>query len=99
MNEGNHIILVIDLNKHIIHSNKAKQLHNIRLVEAIIDKHHNLELVPTYQRGQVPIDSIFISSSLLITSGGYFLLDLAPTNHCTLWIKIKISLVFGYILY
>ena len=51
MNKGDHIVLVIDLNKHIIHSDKAKQLYDIGLVEAITDKHYDLELVPIHQRG------------------------------------------------
>ena len=50
MNEDDHIVLVINLNKYVIHSNEAKRLHDIGLVEAITDKYHDIELVPTHQR-------------------------------------------------
>ena len=57
-----------------------------------------LGLVPADQRGKVPIDGIFISGSLLITQDSYFLFTQAPSDHRAVWIKIKISLAYSYVL-
>ena len=46
-------------------------LREVGLFEAIIDRHADLNLVPTYQCRIVPIDGIFVSGSITITSGGY----------------------------
>ena len=39
MNEGDHIVLVIDLNNYMVNSDKTKRLQDIGLVKAITDKH------------------------------------------------------------
>ena len=64
-----------------------------------MDRHHLSGLVLTYQWGKVPIDGIFISSSISITSGGYFLLGIAPSDYRALWVKLSISQAFGYALH
>ena len=78
---GDYIVLAIDLNKHIINSEEAKRLQDIGLFDAISEKYYSLGLVPTYQRGQVPIDGIFISPSLAITTGGYFSIGYVSSNY------------------
>ena len=72
MNQGEHIILTIDLNSHIIQSDKVEILREIGLYEAITEKHIELGLVPTHQRGQVLINRIYLSGSLSITQDRYF---------------------------
>ena len=48
INQGNHIILVINLNCHVIDSEEATILRNIGLFEAITDKYSDLALGPTH---------------------------------------------------
>ena len=56
-------------------------LWEISLFEAITDKHKNSGLAPIHQQGQVLIDGLFISSSLLISAGGYFPLAYALSDY------------------
>ena len=49
-------------------------LREIGLFEAIMDKYGYLGLALIYQRGQVPMDGIFLSGSLSIIQGDYFLI-------------------------
>ena len=81
MNKGEYIILEINLNKYIITSKEVQCLYEISLTDAITDRYHSSDLVSTHQRSQVPIDSIFISLSLLITTGGYFSIGMALSDH------------------
>ena len=83
----------------MISSEAALRIQNLGLIEAITDRHNLLGLVSTHQQGKVPIDGIFISSSILITSGGYFPLVIAPSDYRALWVKLSISQAFGYVLY
>jgi len=41
MNKGEHIILVINLNKYIITSEEAQSLHEISLTNTITDRHYS----------------------------------------------------------
>ena len=90
--------MAINLNKHIVDSEEVAMLRDIGLFEAITDKHRNSGLAPIYQWGQVLIDRIFISGSLSISLGGYFPVAYAPLDYRALYIKVKISLAFGYML-
>ena len=81
MNQGDYIILTIDLNHHVINSNEAAILWNLGLFEVITDKYSDRSLGPTYQRGQVPIDGIYLSGSLTISKGGYFPIIQIPSDH------------------
>ena len=71
MNQGDYIVLAIDLNQYVLESSEVKALQNLDLYEAIIDLHYFAGLASTYQRGQVPIDQLYLLGSLTITSGGY----------------------------
>jgi len=67
MAQGEHIILVIDLNSYVIDSEEVEILRGVGLYKAIMERHLELGLVPTHQRDQVLIDGIFLSGSLSIT--------------------------------
>ena len=71
--QGEIIVLAIDLNENVIDSKFTSKLESISLVEAIITKHFSCcRSVRTHQQGKIPIDGIFIPSSLAITSAGYY---------------------------
>jgi len=82
MNEEDHIILAIDLNRHVLTSKEAEELTSIGLIEAITKKHKSTwGLAPTRNRSQVPIDGIHISASLTIIQEGYLPFAQAPSDH------------------
>ena len=99
MEESDHIILVIDLNLHILDSEEAESLCNIGLHEVIADKHQEESSVPTHQSGAVPIDGIFASGSITISSGGHLPFGEVCSDHRALWVKVKISNAFGHTLH
>ena len=90
----------MDVNENVITGEWHTALKNIALKEAITDRHEESKgLVPTFQLGLVPINSIFISEVLNIMLGGYFLFRLSPSDHRALQIKLKVDLIFGYNFY
>ena len=99
MSEGDHVVLAIDLNRHVLESDEDVSLRSLGIYEAITNRHNTSTLAPTRQRGQVSIDGIFISGSLSITSRGYLPFGSINSENRDLWIKIKISLEFGYVLH
>ena len=93
---GDQIILMIDLNENITSQNITDTFQQIGLREAITTKYGHTGTVPTYQRGQVPIDGIFLSPTLKISIGGYFPFHAFPTDHRFIWAKISFASCFGY---
>ena len=99
INREEYIILVIDLNWHILESKEAESLRSMGLYKSITDRYQEFSLEPTHQCGTFPIDGIFISSSLLIMTGEYLSFEYVYSDHRALWIKLKISMAFSYILH
>ena len=50
----------------------------------------------TFQEGQYPIDSIFMSEDINIIAGGYRPIEEAPLDYRAIWIKLNIIEVLGY---
>ena len=81
-NEGDQIILMMDANEHVGSAHITEVLKAIGLREAILEKHKEEKgYAPTYQRGNDPIDGIFISDTLHISAGGYLPFGDAPSDH------------------
>ena len=51
----------------MLDSEELVMIRNTRLFKVITTRHRDKGLSPTHQRGQVPIDAIFLSDSLSIT--------------------------------
>ena len=69
-------------------------------MDAITTKHEEqFGLVGTHQRGSIPIDGIFASSSVSIIAAGCYPIGYAPSDHRAVWIKVSISDLFGKILF
>ena len=60
------------------YTNKLKQLG---LYKSITDFHEEKDIQPTYNRGQLPIDRLFLSHSITITSGGYLPFSKVPLDY------------------
>ena len=93
---GDQIVLMIDLNEDVTKQQVKDTFENMGLKEAITDKHTHSGYVPTYQRGSNPIDGIYVSPTLQISTGGYFPFGAFPSDHRFLWVKIDFTSCFGY---
>ncbi len=96
--QGRHIIVMLDGNEDMRRGKLSQTFTNLHLREVIIQKHGRL--APSiYRRNtkDVPIDGIWASLGLNITSGGYFAMDevITGTDHRALWIDINNQQVYG----
>ena len=92
LEEGDHIILLIDGNLNMKRSDLSNALSNINLKEAILDRHGS-QGPATHKRNSTssPIDGIWISPGFDISKGGYLEYDqVFPSDH------VRMD---GYILY
>ena len=95
--EGDRIILMMDVNEHVDNDNISTTFENMGLTEAIIGRHQeDAGYQATFNRGRDPIDGIFVSQELHIQSAGYLPFGESPSDHRGLWIKLKEEDVFGY---
>ena len=92
---GDQIVLMIELNKDITKDSVKQKFESIGLQECITEKHTATGMAPTYQQGSRPIDGIYLSPSLDISTGGYFPFKEVPTDHRFLWVKIEFEQCFG----
>jgi hypothetical protein len=99
MNNGHHIIVLLDANDDMRNSNSSTTLSQITLREAIMDR-HGCTAPSTYKQNtsQTPIDGIWISPGLNIISGGYLPFDqlFQDTDQRCLWMDVSFFSAFGY---
>jgi hypothetical protein len=95
LNEGNQIILMLDLNDDVTDSMAHNKLKNIGLVESITSRHAGRLPFPTCSKGTRAIDGIYVSTTIKITKGGYLPFDKFPTDHRPLWIDVSMTNIFG----
>ena len=93
---GDQIILMLDANEDVHSGAISLQLHQLGLREAISHQHQERGTAPTHNRGSHPIDGIFISPTLEISSGGYLPFSEFPSDHRLIWIEVPFSTAFGY---
>jgi hypothetical protein len=89
LEEGEHIIVGLDLNKHIGTAPFSQRLLEISMTNLLLDQYASLPA--TYIRGTLPIDGVYISAQLQGCLGGYlpFLGDHRPA-----WIDVPESIIF-----
>jgi len=84
--------LAVDLNDNATDCQFTSILNSIGLIEAITTKYSSrFGLEGTYQTGSVPIDRIYISSSVLVSMVGYYLIGQALLDYYAIWLKLSIS--------
>ena len=90
MEQGDQIVLGLDLNENVVTAEFTQLLTELGMVELNIHRHDKLP--NTYIRGSNTIDALYVSSALVGSSCGYlpFLGD-----HRPLWIDIPLEVVFG----
>jgi hypothetical protein len=98
MEEGDHIIVLMDGNSNMKQSDLSKALTHLSLQKAIIGRHGS-EGPATHKRNAMssPIDGIWISPGLEISKGGYFHYDqVIPSDHRCLWVDLSFMTAFGH---
>ena len=90
------IMILADMNSDVNCTaiNNWCEQHNLR---EIITKTHQTTngYSPTYHRGTIPIDGIFISSNISVHKCGYLPFDAFPSDHRAIWIDLQINEIFG----
>jgi len=94
--KGDQVLIMMDVNKDVKGPTTKKNIKTMGLVKAIMTLHMS-KLPPTHQRGQDPIDGIFLSPWLLEgAQGGYLEFDdEMGSNHRGLWLDIPDLALFG----
>ena len=83
-----------DFNENVTNKRFTTGLGQLGLVEVLSNKYGKPP--NTYNRGTIPIDGIFASTSLQITQGGYTASDWGmQSDHRLLWIDICSNEMFG----
>lgn len=91
MANGEQIILGIDANEDVRTGSFARNMHGLGLSD-ICTSRHGIDPPPTYARGSLPIDAIFVSASLLQSRCGYTKI---VSDHRVLWVDIPHQSLFG----
>jgi len=87
--EGDKVIVLVDMNKDVLSSDINKFFQTTHLVEAIAAL-HGKSPIPTHQKGSKAIDGIFLSPSLLEEAQGG-ILDFGEamiSDHRAVWMDI-----------
>jgi hypothetical protein len=88
--DGETIILGLDLNENIVTADFSKKLGELGLIEILSERHDTLPF--TYIRGSTPIDGIYVSSWLANCKCGYLQFT---GDHRPSWIDIPRDTLFG----
>ena len=88
---GTQLIVGLDVNEDVHTGAFCTDMKGLGLTKIITTKHANAP--PTYDRGQKPLDGIFVSASLVNCQCGYlpFYFD-----HRGIWINVPDTLAFGH---
>lgn len=101
LDTGDHIVLMLDGNFNMKHSDLKSALKALSLRELFLDK-HDMDGPSTFRRNNTnhPIDGIWASPSIQNKAGGYFAYDevFLNTDHRCLWIDISYENAFGHIM-
>ena len=99
--QGNIIILGLDLNANTWNSDDARQIESWGLINALKERHPNLPTVATCNKNtrNTPIDGIWCSPGIQILQAGmtgFGSPDLGSMDHRLLWVDFSIHSIFGY---
>ena len=98
---GERLVLLIDANENVTKGliNDMVTGPGLEMREAVIARHRNFPLTPTWMRGSrlgsVPIDGVFVTPDLPIESGTWLAFSRAPWDHRTLIIDFLWRVLLG----
>ena len=94
LNDGEQLIIGGDWNSNVTKDNFLRPFIERNLIPAVQSR-HGKNLPATYSKGSVPIDEIFISSTLTLSHSGFLAHGSAPGDHCAVWIEVKKNSMIG----
>ena len=84
---GDQLVIGVDANEDVRGGVLADKLEHLGLTECVTAQHGRYG-PPTYERGSVPIDGLFVSRTLRGSKCGY---DEFLWDHRLLWIEIPLT--------
>ena len=93
--KGERIILMIDANEDVRDGPLSKRLRELGLISPIQTKFGSLNMPPTYHRGSVPIDAIFVSPSVCVDKTGMLEFGNGPGDHRAIFIDVHQQYIIG----
>ena len=101
MQEGDSIILCLDLNEHTLQFDDVNKFQERGLINTHFYRHPNLPIPATCDKNtqNIPIDGIWISPNLDIERAGmkgFGTIEMLKTDHRFLWVDITNNSLFGY---
>jgi hypothetical protein len=96
LESGDQLLIAIDANDDVRNCDLTRRFRELGLHEAVMAR-HGLQAPPTYNRGSLPIDAIYVSSTMLNLPCGYLAFgDAVPSDHRALWMDIPFPVAFGH---
>ncbi len=94
LTQGEQLIVCGDWNQNIkINGDLSKEFKGRNMIPAITSRHQNAP--ETYNGGSVPIDEIYVSQTLNITSSGYLEHGINNSDHRPIWVEITKESAIG----
>ena len=95
LDNGDQIILMMDLNDDVLRSIANAKLNEIGLKESITNRHTDQHPYATCNRGTRAIDGIYTSNTIEIQKGGYLPFNSLPTDHRAIWTEVTLGNLCG----
>jgi hypothetical protein len=99
MDEGHHLVILLDGNDDMRASATSSALTHLTLQEVLLER-HGRQAPSTYRRNSsnTPIDGIWMSPGLSILRGGYLSFDqlFLGTDHRGIWVDVSFVTAFGH---
>lgn len=92
---GEQLVLCGDWNTDIQKDSFLAQFEERNLIPAISNRHGKKNAPETYNAGSSPIDEIFVSSTLVVTAGGYLEHGTTQGDHRPIWIDVNKESALG----
>ena len=93
--QGDQVALLMDCNEDVRSTHFTDWLAAHQLIDCVLSKHGQEDAPPTYNRGSLPIDGIFLSSTLQVLKCGYLPFGSFPSDHRAVWADITYESAFG----
>ena len=91
---GDQVIIGLDANEDVRNGDFSRKLARLGLTETITAQHGNCTPA-TYKRGSIPIDGLYVSSTLRGLQCGYLAFE-EQFDHRCLWMDIPLTIAFGH---
>jgi hypothetical protein len=96
LDDGEQVVFMLDANENLRTGPISQTLHQMGLMNAILNHHNITDDVPTHHRGTYSIDGIFHSRTLRPEKSGMAPFGTFPSDHRLLWVDFTYENAFGF---